>query len=303
MDRLEAMSLLLLTVEKGSFTAAAKALRMPLATVSRKVAELEARLGTRLLLRTTRKLALTEAGVAYVAAARRILEAVDAAEQAAAGEFSAPKGELVLTAPVMFGRLHLLPVVTDFLAAYPEIDVRLLLSDRTLHLVEDQVDMAARIGALPDSGLIATRVGEMRTVVCASPAFLAAHGAPASPGALADLPCVGFDRETTAAGWSFRAPGGGRIEAPVRPRLSVTTAEAAIFAAVRGVGLTRVLHYQAAEAVAAGVLRLVLEAFEPEPRPVSLLHAPRGALPLKMRAFLDFAAPRLREGLRALTSS
>src|SRR5208337_2475782 len=141
MDRLEAMTILLRVVEKGSFSAASRELRMPLATVSRKVKELETRLGNRLLVRTTRKVALTDTGATYVASARRILEEIDETERVAAGEFHTPRGEMILTAPVFFGRLHILPVVTEFLAAYPEISVRLLLSDRNLHLIDDRVDM------------------------------------------------------------------------------------------------------------------------------------------------------------------
>ena len=145
------------------------------------------------MVRTTRKVALTDAGATYVASARRILDEIDETERIAAGEFHVPRGELILTAPVFFGRLHILPVVTEFLAAYPEINVRLLLSDRNLHLVEDHVDMAVRIGPLPDSTMIATRVGSMRTVVCASPKLLAGQGIPKSPEDLAVLPCVNFE--------------------------------------------------------------------------------------------------------------
>jgi DNA-binding transcriptional LysR family regulator len=164
-DRLEAMGVLLSVVEKGSFSAASRALSMPLATLSRKVSELESHLGAKLLVRTTRKVALTEAGAAYAASARRVLEMIDETERIAAGEFLAPRGELVLTAPVLFGRLHLLPVVADFLALYPEINVRLVLADRNIDLIEEHVDMAARIGSLPESSMIATRIGSMRTVV------------------------------------------------------------------------------------------------------------------------------------------
>ena len=174
MDRLEAMSMLVAVTEAGSLSAAARALQVPLATLSRKVSDLEARLGTRLLVRTTRKISLTDSGVTYVASARRILEQVDEAERTAAGEFTVPKGELVVTAPVMFGRLHVLPVVAEFLAAFPEINVRLTLADRNVNLVDDHVDMAVRIGKLPDSTMVATSIGVMRWVVCASPALLAA---------------------------------------------------------------------------------------------------------------------------------
>jgi DNA-binding transcriptional LysR family regulator len=255
-------------------------------------------LGTRLLIRTTRKLALTDTGAAYVASARRILEQVDEAERIAAGEFHAPRGELVLTAPILFGRLHILPIVTEFLGAYPEINVRLLLSDRNLHLIDDHVDMAIRIGSLPDSRTIATRVGSMRTVVCASPKLLAAHGAPKSPEDLADLPCVHFDFLSQVPAWRFRLKGtAGTADVQIRPRLSVSTAEAAVWAATQGIGITRVLHYQCADAQRAGTLRIILADFELEPLPIHLIHTERRILPSKMRVFLDFATARLRAKL------
>lgn len=301
MDRLEAMAILLRVVEKQSFSAASRELGVPLATVSRKVSELETHVGTKLLVRTTRKVALTDAGATYVTAAKRILEEIDETERVAAGEFHAPRGELVLTAPVLFGRLHILPLVADFLGAYPEIDVRLLLSDRNMHLIEEHIDMAVRIGPLPDSSMIATRVGSMRTVVCLSPKLTAAHGRPKKPEDIAALPCASFDFLSPASAWPFRVKdAGSTIDVPIRPRLSVSTAEAAVWAAAKGIGATRVLHYQCADAVRDGSLRIVLADFEVAPLPVHLLHAARGELPSKMRVFLDFAASRLRERLIAL---
>ena len=298
MDRLEAMSMLLLTVDRGSLSAAGRELRVPLPTLSRRISELEAVLGTRLLLRTTRKLSLTDAGVAYVAAARRILEQVDDAERIAAGEFLTPKGELVLTAPVSFGRLHVLPIVTEFLATFSEITIRLVLTDRNADLVDDHVDMAVRIGTLPDSSMIATRVGAMRAVICASPALLAGHGTPTSPQELSRLPCVSFAHLTPGPAWRFPAPRSkGAIEVPVSVRLSVTTAEAAVDAAIAGIGATRVLGYQAADAIARGDLLTILDDFEPDPLPINLIHASPGRMPLKMRSFLDFASSRLRTRL------
>ena len=301
MDRLDAMSILVATVEAGSFTGASKVLRTPLATVSRKVSELEAHLGVQLLMRTTRKLFLTDAGEAYVAASRRILEEVREAERAASGEYETPSGELVLTAPVLFGRLHLLPIVAEFLAAYPDITVRLSLSDRNLHLVDDHLDMAVRIGVLPDSSMIATRIGAMRTVVCAAPKLLSGHGAPERPADLASMPCVSFEPFPGPSVWTFRRPDGrGAVEVPIAPRLSVTTAEAAVSAASQGVGVTRVLYYQCEEAVRNGALCILLSEYEPVALPVHLIHAPRSRLPLKMRSFLDFASERLRDRLNGL---
>jgi DNA-binding transcriptional LysR family regulator len=301
MDRLEAMTILLRVLDRGSFSAASRDLGMPLATVSRKVNELETHLGTKLLVRTTRKVALTDAGAIYVASARRIVDEIDETERVAAGEFHVPRGEFVLTAPLFFGRLHVLPIVTEFLAAYPEINVRLLLSDRNLHLIEHHVDMAVRIGPLPDSTMVTTRVGSMRTVVCASPKLLGGQGVPKSPQDVARLPCVNFEFLSPSSAWPFRLQNAqGIADVSIRPRLSVTTAEAAVWAASQGVGATRVFHYQCADALRDDSLRIILADFEVEPLPVHLLHAGRGALPTKTRFFLDFAARHLRARLSSL---
>jgi DNA-binding transcriptional LysR family regulator len=301
MDRLDAMSVLVAVVETGSLSAASRKLGAPLPTVSRKVSDLEAHLGARLLIRSTRKLTLTEAGAAYVAACKRILEQVAEAERAASGEYSSPRGDLVVTAPIVFGRLHVLPAVNDFVANYPEIDVRLSLADRNVHLIDDHIDLAVRIGALEDSSLVATRVGSVRRVVCASPAYLASVGTPKAPEDLSALACVNFDGFTSPTGWTFRSADSPSERAvPIHSRLSVNTAEAAIDAAVAGIGMTRVLSYQAAQAVAEGKLRIVLAAYEPEPLPINLVHVGQNPLPLKTRAFIDFVAPCIRE--RAATA-
>ncbi|MGX5802844.1 LysR substrate-binding domain-containing protein [Bradyrhizobium sp. Arg314] len=296
MDRLDAMSLLVATVEAGSLSAAARRVGVPLATVSRKLSELEKHLKTRLLNRSTRRLTLTDAGQSYLDACRRILDEVSEAERIAAGEYSSPTGELVVTAPVVFGRLHLLPVITDFLAVYPQVDIRLSLSDRITQLIEERIDLAVRIGELPDSAMVAIRVGSIRRIVCASPAYLAGHGTPAEPRGLAGHNCITFEGLAAPAAWSF-VTGKSEATVPVRSRLQVNAAEAAIDAAIAGLGLTKVLSYQADAAVRAGALRVVLEPFEPPPWPVSLVHAGQGRLPVKLRAFLDFAAPRLKERL------
>lgn len=293
MDRLESMSVLLTAAEAGSLSAAGRKLGMPLATVSRKISELESHLKTRLLNRSTRRLTLTDAGQSYLAACRRILEEIDEAERGASGEYSAPKGELVITAPIAFGRLHIVPIVAEFLRAYPDVDVRLVLRDRVLDLLEDHVDLAVRIGTLPDSGLVATRVGLSRTVTCASPGYFAARGVPKKPGDLAEHDCITFIGLTTSDAWMFLA-GRSEIAVPIRSRFTVNTAEAAIDAASAGVGVARVLSYQVAQAVKTGALDIVLEKFEPAPVPISLIHAGQRPLPLKLRAFLDFATPRLR---------
>ncbi|HSE11077.1 MAG TPA: LysR family transcriptional regulator, partial [Rudaea sp.] len=261
--------------------------------VSRKISELEAHLKARLLHRSTRSLTLTDAGRAYVAACKRILNDVEEAERAAAGEYSAPKGELVITAPIVYGRMHVLPVVTEFLKAYPDVDVRLQLGDRTVNLFEEPVDLAVRIGELPDSSLVATRIGSVHQVVCASPAYLAARGRPSRPDEIAVHDCVTFEGLMAPDAWKFSS-GKAATSVAIHSRLVVSTAEAAIAAAIAGAGITRVLSYQIADAVRAGALEIVLQDFEPAAWPVSFVYPSQGKLPLKLRAFLDFAAPRLK---------
>ncbi|MBV8796650.1 MAG: LysR family transcriptional regulator, partial [Hyphomicrobiales bacterium] len=286
--------------EAGSLSAAGRKLGAPLPTVSRKISDLEAHLGARLLTRSTRRLALTDAGAAYVAAAKRILDEVSEAERAASGEHAAPRGDLVITAPVVFGRLHVLPVIAEFLAQWPEIDVRLVLSDRNLHLIDDRVDIAVRIGALADSALVSTRVGAVRRVVCGSPAYFATHGVPKRPEDLAALTAVTFEPLSSPERWVFPERKSKREHAvQVRSRLTVNTAEAAIDGAAAGLGVTRVLSYQVAEPVLDGKIEIVLAEYEPAPAPVSLVHAGHGLTPLKVRMALDFAAPRLRARLGA----
>jgi DNA-binding transcriptional LysR family regulator len=295
MDRLEAMSILLTVVDAGSLSAAARRLGTPLATVSRKVSDLEAHLKTRLLNRTSRQLTLTDAGRSYVEACKRILDDVNEAERAAAGEHRAPRGDLIITAPIVFGRLHVLPIVTAFLKDYRDINVRLVLADRIVNLLEDHIDLAVRIGPLSDSGLVATRVGTIRRVVCGSPSYFAERGVPKRPAELGAHDCITFEGMTRPASWRFPA-GKSDVSVAIHSRLVVNTAEAAIDAAVGGLGITRVLSYQAVNAVQAGALAVVLRDFEPAPWPVSLVYAGGGPIPLKLRAFLDFATPRLKGG-------
>lgn len=287
------MSVFVAVVAAGSFSAASRQLRMPLPTVSRKVAEIEAHLQAKLLVRSTRKLVLTEAGQAYVEDCKRILDAVTEAERGASGQYNVPQGELTITAPIVFGRLHVTPVVNEFLRAYEHVDVRLLLADRALNLVEDRVDLAVRIGTLPDSRLVASKVGQIRRVVCASPAYLQERGTPRVPQDLLQHDCVTFAGLTDAGSWGFR----DRETVRVRSRLATSTAEAAIDATVAGIGLTCTLSYQIADAVQAGRLAIVLKRFEPPPLPVSLIYVRESRITAKLRAFIDFAAPRLRARL------
>jgi DNA-binding transcriptional LysR family regulator len=297
MDRLDAMTVFLAVVDAGSLSAAGRKLGMPLATVSRKLGELERHLGARLLNRSTRQLDLTGPGRAYEQACRRILDDVEGAERAAAGEYDTPRGELTVTAPIVFGRLHVLPVVTAFLRAHPAVDVRLALGDRITHLMDEHVDLAVRIGKLPDSRLNAVALGTLRQVVCASPDYLRANGVPQVPADLAGHRCIAFDVLSYTGAWSFAG-----VEPPpaIHARLSVNTAEAAVDAAVAGLGLARVLSYQADAACRAGQLERVLKPFEPASIPVNLVFDAQQRVTSKLRAFLDFAAPRLRERLLGL---
>jgi DNA-binding transcriptional LysR family regulator len=296
MDRFEAMRTLLAAVDGGSLSAASRTMRTPLATVSRRVSDLETHLRTQLLVRSSRRLSLTEAGRAYVSAARRILDDLDDAERGAAGEYRLPRGHLSITAPVMFGRLHVEPVILDFLNAFPDITVRLTLADHVVNLIDDHVDVAVRVGRLPESSMVATRLGAIRWVTCASPAYLQAGPVPAVPADLESHDCIAFEGVYSSVAWTF-AEGGGTVTVPVRPRFAVNTADAAISAAIAGAGITRVLSYQVARAVEAGTLELVLRGFEPEPLPVHLVYAAQPLLPLKLRAFLDFSASRLKASL------
>jgi len=290
------MSVLLSAVESGSLSKASRKLGLPLATVSRKVAELERHLNASLLIRSAKGLELTPAGRSYVTAARAILEQLTEAERAAAGEYTKPKGDLVVTAPTMFGRLHVLPVVTNFLSAFPEVAVGLVLTDRIAHFLDDQVDVALRIAALPDSSLIATRLGSVRRVVCASPAYLAASGIPATPDDLARHSVISFESVSSPSSWTF-ASGGAEVSASFRSRLSVNTIDAAIEAGLAGAGLIRAMSYQVVDFVRSNRMTIVLDSYEPSPRPVHLLYDKRNRLPLKLRAFVDFVVPRSRERL------
>ncbi|MBK7531915.1 LysR family transcriptional regulator [Piscinibacter sp.] len=303
MDRLDAMTVFAAIVDAGSLSAAGRRLEVPLATVSRKLADLESYLGTRLITRSTRRLELTEAGRDYLEACRQILEQVDEAERAASGAYANVRGRLVVAAPVVFGRLHVVPVATAFLELHPEVDVQLRLGDRNVNLIEEHVDVALRIGNLPDSSLVATPVGFVRRVVCASPGYLDRFGTPRSLNELASHRCVTFDGLDAASIWTFVSADDVRRQVPVHTRMTVSTADAAIAAAALGLGLTRVLSYQVADALRDGQLVRVLAADEPPPVPVNLIYPGQGRLPMKSRAFIDVAAGQLRERLQGLVEA
>ena len=293
MDRLEAMSIVLAVAEAGSLSAAARRLNTPVATASRKISELETHLRAKLFDRTARKLALTAAGSSYVAASKRILADLMEAERAASGEYLAPTGELIISAPVNLGRLHLIPILAEFLSVYPKIDIRLILIDRIVSLPEDHVDVALRVGVLPDSRLIALRVGSVRRVTCASPAYLAARGTPSTPDDLDGHDCIIYEGILAPDAWKF-VRDKMEIAVSVQPRLIVSNVEAACDAARAGIGIARVFSHHVAASIEAGTLVTVLDDFETKPLPVSLLYAAGRFLPIKVRAFFDFAAPRLK---------
>jgi len=297
------MTMLLSAVDTGSLSAAAREMKVPVTTLTRRVDDLEEMLGTRLLIRTTRKLTLTDAGTVYVAAARRILDQVHEQEREATGEFTSPRGELVIATPVQLGRLHVLPVINEFLALFPDITVRLLQSDRNVDLIDAHADVAIRIGELADSSMIATRVGALRPMVCASPAFLEKHGIPSDPDALMKLACVVFNSPYLSP-WRFRLPQTDRIiTVPIEARLQVLAPDAAADAAMDGVGVTLLLEHDVAQAIAAGKLVVLLPEFEIEPVPVHIIHVSRNLMPVKLRRFIDFAVPKLKDSLSAFGKS
>jgi DNA-binding transcriptional LysR family regulator len=297
MDRLEAMSVIVAVTETGSFSAASRRLGMPVATVSRKVADLETRLKAELFHRSSRRMTLTDAGRDYVEACKRIMEQVDDAERQVSGEYRSARGDLAVTSPWGLGHTHLLPLAVEFLDVFPEIGLRLLLADRIVDTVEESIDIAIRIGSLPESSMIATRIGSIRVVVCASPAYLAARGRPQTPDELRDHDCIAINPVASPNAWKFRK-GQRECLIPVRSRLCVNTSEAAVIAATAGAGLTRVMSYKMDAARRAGTLELVLEAFELEPLPIYIVYSPRKPVPLKIRAFLDWLTPRLKTLLK-----
>lgn len=296
MDRFAALRVFIAVAEAGGFSSAAKRLDLPLASVSRHVAALEKHLRTRLLTRTTRKVTLTEAGRRFLESAQRILEQLAEAERMASGEYTAARGELALTASVAFGRAHVVPVLIDFLKVYPEVRVRLLLTDRPVQVVEEDMDAAFRIGELADTAFVARPLGRLRRVICASPDYLRRHGIPKQPSELAGHACVSFSSVFAALEWPFWVDGTTQMFS-IGARLVVTTAEAALDAAVSGAGLTRVLSYQAAPSVAEGHLRIVLKDFEPPPIPVSLLYPSARLMPAKLKALIDFCIAPLQQRL------
>jgi DNA-binding transcriptional LysR family regulator len=293
-DRLDALTIFVAVAEQRSFAGAARQLSRSPASVTRGVSALEERLQTRLFNRTTRSVALTDAGARYLENCRRLLAIYDELEAANLGERVEPRGWINVTAPTMFGRLHVLPLVQDFLGEYPQVHVRLLLLDRVVSLVDEGLDLGVRIGQLPDSSLRAVLAGQVRRVVCATPEYVARHGVPATPRDLVHHTLVACTAVTPIPDrWPFHGPS-GVTSVSVTPRLVVNTPAAAVNAALDGLGLTCILSYQAEPHAAAGRLQTVLAEYEPPPAPIHIVHPEGRHLPGKVRLLLDHAAGTLR---------
>ncbi|MDF3849842.1 LysR family transcriptional regulator [Achromobacter denitrificans] len=299
MNRFHEMAVFLAVAEAQSFAAAARRLEMSAPTVTRSVAALERRLGALLLVRTTRSLRLTEAGQRYAGDCRRILEDVEQADDAAAGAMAAPRGALSITAPAFFGELHVMPAVLGYLRAHREVSVRTLLVDRVVNLLDEGIDVAVRIGALPDSSLTAVPVGQVRRVVCAAPAFLREHGRPEDPDALQRFCTVTAALEGRGPQWRFLQDGEPR-RVRVDSQLTVTSFQAAVLAACEGWGLTQVVSYQVARHLASGALEVVLRDYELPPLPVHVVYPEGRKGSAKVRSFVDFCVEALRRDLATL---
>lgn len=291
MDRLDTMRIFVAVATQGSFAEAARRLRLSPSVVTRSVAQLEDRLGLTLLNRTTRSLRLTERGQVYLESCRQILDDYESAERRARGEDGEPRGEMIIAAPILFGRLHVLPIVRDLLDAHPALSVRLSLSDRNVSLVDEGIDAAVRVGELADSSLIAVRLGAVSRVVVASPDYLARRGAPAAPADLAAHDTIAFEGLDVGGAWRF---GDGEKAVRVQPRLGVNSGDATIAAAEAGVGIARPLSYQVRASVEAGRLVVLLQAHAPPPMPVSIVYPARRIASANVAVFVKAARSRFR---------
>ena len=293
MDHIHLMKVFVAVGELESFAAAARRLDISPAAVTRAVSALEEQLGVKLLLRTTRSVRLTEAGGRYLEDTRHILASILEANEAAAGINATPKGDLAVTAPILFGKKFVMPCIVRYLQQYPEVDVSAYFLDRIVNMVEEGMDVAVRIGPLPDSGLKALRVGRVRRMLCASPDYLARHGVPQHPSDLPGHAVIGTTNLSPRAGWRF-----GVTDEPtlvrMKPRLTVTSNDGAIAAASGGLGIARLLSYQVADEVASGQLQVILAEYEEAPWPIHVVHRESKYGSAKVRAFIDMLAHELR---------
>ena len=293
MDRLHHMSVFVAVAEAESFAAAGRRLGMSPPAVTRAVSALEKRLGVRLLTRSTRLVRITEAGERYLDDCRRIIADADEADESVAGLNAAPRGHLSVTAPVLFGRLYVMPGIVEYLRRYPDVTARALFLDRVVNLVDEGLEVAVRIGDLPDSSLKAVRVGQVRRIVCAAPRYLAARGTPNHPEQLTHHTIISASGVTPSAEWRFQ-DAGRPLQVRLQPRLVVTTNDGAIAATAAGLGITRLLSYQLARQLAAGDLETILSDFELPPLPVHVVHREGRQSSAKVRAFVDLLVARLR---------
>ncbi len=289
MDRFHQLSVFVAVAEEQGFAAAARRLKMSPPAVTRAVANLEQRLGVKLLNRTTRFVRTTDAGQRYLDDVRRILTDTETADAAVAGINATPRGHLSITAPAMFGRIFVTPRLVAFLEQYPETEISALFLDRDVNLLDEGVDVAIRIGELPDSRLRARKLGETRQVVCAAPDYLEQHGVPTHPKELAEHDLVVSVATGNTMHWHFE----GLRPLRLKPRLALNTNDAVIEAALSGFGITRLLSYQVSREVAAGRLQVLLEDYEPSPRPIHIVHREGQYTPARIRAFLDFMIKEL----------
>ena len=296
MDRLDAMQVLLAVVDAGSLSAGSRKLNAPLPSVSRKVAELERHLGTRLLIRTSRNVQLTDAGRDYVEAARQIVAQIKEAELRASGEYETPRGELRITVTTAFGYKIALPLAYEFLAAHPEITLNVFSTNRYVDLTEEHLDLGIRIGPLADSAMVAVKLGMIRVVTCASPGYLDSRGLPVTLDDLAGHDTIQFGNLNAAIGWT--APEKATQITPKAVRVYTTDVVAACEAAKQGLGLARLPNFMVPNDLRSGTLVEVLAAYAPEPLPVHIIYTKQGLLPLKVRAFIDWMTPRLRQALK-----
>ncbi|MHA6576446.1 LysR family transcriptional regulator [Pseudomonas yamanorum] len=292
MDRFQEMQIFLAVAEEQGFAAAARRLKISPPSVTRAIAAMEARIGTQLLSRTTRSLHLSEAGQRYLDDCRRILAELTEAEEAAAGSFSIPWGHLTVTAPVLFGELFVAPILGEYLDQFAQVSINALLVDRVVNMTDEGVDVAVRIGHLQENGQQAIKVGEVRRVVCAAPAYLERHGRPLHPGQLREAKIVTSSSSQLVSEWQFRE-GSQPLSVAVEPRLVVTANNAAINLARLGWGVTRVLSYQVASDVRAGALEIILQDFEPPALPIQVVFQNSARVPAKINTFVDFLVSRL----------
>lgn len=292
MDRINAMRVLVRIADTGSFAETARQLNMSPPAVSRAVAALEDQINARLLTRTTRSVKLTEVGQRYVDDSRAILDAIEEAEAAASGSFARPTGQLTVTASVMFGRIYILPIMTEFLDLYPDVRGKILFLDRVTNLVDEGIDVAIRIGHLPDSSLSAVKVGTVRRVICGSPDYLKNNGVPAEPADLQEHRIIAAATAWTSLEWRFGRE--KKQSTTICPRLVCNSNSAVIAAARDGWGLTRVLSYQIGPDLMDGSLQTVLDDCEEDPLPVHVVHPEGRNASAKVRAFVDYAAEKLR---------